>query len=289
MLVKAASILPKVNFLSKGILGICAQASMSSAVTQNQKRHNFKGKVAVVTASTEGIGFAIAEHLAQNGASVVISSRRKAKVDAAYLKLKGQGLDVCATVCHVGEEKDRTKLIEFAIKEKGGIDMLVSNAAVNPYVGSMLEASELVWDKIFDINVKAAFLLTKEIVPHMEKRGGGSVVLISSIGGFQAMPMLGIYSVSKTALLGLTRALSLECASMNIRVNSVCPGVIETNFSNFLQSDESMKSVIEAQTTLKRFGKPGEVAPMVSFLLSDEASYITGENMVVSGGLFARL
>lgn len=142
-----------------------------------------QGKVAVVTASTDGIGFAIAERLARDGASVVISSRKTNNVEAAVAKLKG--LKVIGVKCHVSNAEDRKNLYEEAIKKFGGIDILVSNAAVNPEVGSVLDASEQAWDKIFDTNVKAAFLLAKEVLPHLRQRGGGSIVFVSSIAGFQ--------------------------------------------------------------------------------------------------------
>jgi dehydrogenase/reductase SDR family protein 4 len=191
-----------------------------------------EGKICVVTASSDGIGFAIAKKLALDGAKVVVSSRKQANVDEAVKLLKDQGLsDVLGVTCHVSKESDRKKLFEETVKKFGGIDVLVSNAAVNPAVGSVLESTEEVWDKIFDVNVKASYLLAKEVKPFIIQRGGGSIVFISSIGGFQPFDLLGAYSVSKTALFGLTKAAALECVKDNIRVNCVAPGVIETKFS----------------------------------------------------------
>ncbi|XP_038597330.1 dehydrogenase/reductase SDR family member 4-like isoform X2 [Tachyglossus aculeatus] len=145
-------------------------------------------KVALVTASTDGIGLAVARRLGQDGAHVVLSSRKQKNVDRAVTALQAEGLSVSGTVCHVGKAEDRERLVATALERYGGIDILVSNAAVNPFFGSLLDASEEVWDKILDINVKATALLVKAVVPEMEKRGGGSVVIVSSIAAFAPFP-----------------------------------------------------------------------------------------------------
>ncbi|XP_064198335.1 dehydrogenase/reductase SDR family member 4 isoform X2 [Anguilla rostrata] len=153
----------------------------------------------------------------------------------------------------------------------------------------MMDSNEEVWDKILDVNVKAAFLLTKLVVPHMEKRGGGSVVFVSSVAGYQPMQGLGPYSVSKTALLGLTRALAPELAHSNIRVNCVAPGVIKTRFSSALWQNEDVVEEFKKQLCIKRLGQPQEVGGVIAFLCSEEASYITGETITVTGGMGCRL
>lgn len=192
-----------------------------------------EGKVCVVTASTDGIGLAIVKRLGLEGAKVVVSSRKQANVDEAVKFLKSQGIkDVLGVVCHVAKASDRNKLFEETVKKFGGIDHLVSNAAVNPAAGPVLETEEGVWDKIFEVNVKASFLLAKEVKPYIQKRGGGSIVFISSIGGYIPNTVLGAYSVSKTVLFGLTKAAALECVKDNIRVNCVAPGVVKTRFAS---------------------------------------------------------
>ncbi|XP_015789060.1 dehydrogenase/reductase SDR family member 4 isoform X2 [Tetranychus urticae] len=253
------------------------------------KSDKLKGKVAIVTASTDGIGLEISRRLGQEGASVIISSRRKENVNKAVDELKNQGLDVLGTVCHVSKEEDRKHLIDFTIKEKGAIDYFVSNAAINPVMMPILETGEGAWDKIFEVNVKSAFLLTKAVAPHMEKRGGGSIIYISSIGGYQPLPLIGAYSVSKTALLGLTKAVANETAASNIRVNCICPGIIKTKFSRALWENEGINEEMNRMIPMHRIGKPEEVASLVSFLCSDDASYITGESFVVAGGYYSRL
>lgn len=247
------------------------------------------GKVAIVTASTDGIGLGIAESLASHGAKVMISSRKEANVSAAVDKLRADGHDVAGAVCHVGKQQDRDNLFKETVNRWGGLDILVSNAAVNPYFGSIVDCPEDVWDKIFEINVKIAFLLFRDSAPLMKARGGGSAVFISSIGGYQAIHGLGPYSVSKTALLGLTKALATEMASEKIRVNCVAPGVVRTKFAAALTENEDIAEKVIETVPLGRFGLPSEIGGTVSFLASDEASYITGETLVVAGGMHARL
>lgn len=259
----------------------------TSAVSANNR---LDGKIAVVTASTDGIGFAIAKSLAENGASVVVSSRREKNVSEAVKKLQSEGHSkVTGIVCHVGNANDRKKLFEEAVTKFGGVDILVSNAAVNPAVGPVLDCEEEIWDKIFDINVKSAYLLAKEAVPLIRKRGGGSIVFVSSIAGFQPFKLLGAYSVSKTALLGLTKAASQDLASDNIRVNCLAPGIVETKFSAALTSSEATRQVALMQVPLNRLAQPKEMGGIVSFLCSDDASYITGETIIAAGGMPSRL
>uniref|UniRef100_A0A8D2APL4 Dehydrogenase/reductase SDR family member 4 n=1 Tax=Sciurus vulgaris TaxID=55149 RepID=A0A8D2APL4_SCIVU len=225
--------------------------------------------VAVVTGSTEGeIGFAIARRLAQNGAHVVICSRKQHNVDQAVATLQREGLSVTGTVCHVGKAEDREKLVATALEHSKGIDFLVCVAGVNPLVGSTLGSSEQVWDKILGVNVKAPALLLSQLLPHMENRGGGSVVLVSSVVAYVPIPKLGIYNTSKTALLGLCKSLAVELAPKGIRVNSIVPGIIKTDFLFSVSF---------------RFGEPEDCAGIVSFLCSSDASYITGENITVAG------
>nr|XP_026261784.1 dehydrogenase/reductase SDR family member 4 [Urocitellus parryii] len=259
---------------------------VSSGVT---RRNPLENKVALVTASTEGIGLAVARRLAQDGAHVVISSRKQQNVDKAVNMLQGEGLSVTGTVCHVGKAEDRERLVAMAVKLHGGIDILVSNAAVNPFFGSLMDATEEVWDKVLDVNVKATALMTKAVVPEMEKRGSGSVVIVASIGAFTPFPGLGPYNVSKTALLGLTKNLALELAPKNIRVNCLAPGLIRTNFSGVLWKDKEREDSMKEFLHIRRLGKPEECAGIVSFLCSEDASYITGETVVVGGGTPSRL
>ncbi|XP_006988580.1 dehydrogenase/reductase SDR family member 4 [Peromyscus maniculatus bairdii] len=258
----------------------------SSGVTRQNPLAN---KVALVTASTDGIGFAIARRLAEDGAHVVISSRKQENVDRAVATLRGEGLSVTGIVCHVGKPEDRERLVATAVKLHQGVDILVSNAAVNPFFGSLLDVTEEVWDKVLSINVTATAMLIKAVVPEMEKRGGGSVVIVGSIAGFAPFPALGPYNVSKTALLGLTKNFAAELASKNIRVNCLAPGLIKTRFSSVLWNDKSKEDIIKDSMKINRLGKPEDCAGIVSFLCSENASYINGETVVVGGGTPSRL
>jgi len=197
-------------------------------------------------------------------------------------QIKGQ-------VCHVGNKEDRTKLIQQTLKDFGGIDILVSNAATNPVMGYALDCPEDAWDKIFEINVKAAFLLTQEVKPHLVGRKGASIVYVSSIAGFQPFAVLGPYSVSKTALLGLTKIMAQELGPEKIRVNCVAPGIIRTRFSSAITDTDGVNEKMLEMIPLGRFGEPHEIAGLVSFLVSDDASYCTGENYVAAGGQSSRL
>jgi len=249
----------------------------------------FEGKVAVVTASTDGIGLAIARRLGQDGASVMISSRKQANVDRTVQQLKEENINAHGIVCHVAKSEDRKKLIDEAVSRFGGIDILVSNAAANPSFGPMLETSESAWDKIFETNVKATFFLCQEAVPHIESRGGGSIVIVSSIGGFVPFASIGAYSVSKTTLFGIVKGLTSELAARNIRINSIAPGVIKTKFSQALTDNEDATNEALKHIPANRFGRPEDCSGLVSFLASNDADYITGENIVVSGGMTSRL
>ncbi|XAR53831.1 hypothetical protein NMG60_11022527 [Bertholletia excelsa] len=246
----------------------------------------FQGKVAIVTASTQGIGFSIAERLGLEGASVVVSSRRQKNVDEAVEKLKAKGIEVLGVVCHVSNAQQRRNLIDKTIQKHGKIDVVVSNAAANPGIDGLLETKESVLDKLWEINVKASILLLQDAAPHMQK--GSSVVLISSIAGFQPRPPLAMYGVTKTALFGLSKALASEMAPAT-RVNCVAPGFVPTHFAEFLTSNDALRSNIEEKTLLNRLGTTGDMAAAVAFLASDDASYITGETLVVAGGTASRL
>ncbi|PSR98392.1 Tropinone reductase-like [Actinidia chinensis var. chinensis] len=246
----------------------------------------FEGKVGIVTASTQGIGFSIAERLGLEGASVVISSRKQNNVDEAVEKLKARGIEVLGVVCHVSNAQQRKNLIDKTVKKYGKIDVIVSNAAVNPSVSAILESKESVLDKLWEVNVKASILLLQDAAPHLQK--GSSVVFISSISGYQPPASMAMYGVTKTALLGLTKALAAEMAP-DTRVNCVAPGFVPTHFADYITKDQATRKAIEEDTLLNRLGTTADMANATAFLASDDASYITGETLVVAGGMPSRL
>ncbi|KAM1108671.1 hypothetical protein ACFX13_005374 [Malus domestica] len=247
----------------------------------------FEGKVAIVTASTQGIGFGIAERLGLEGASVVISSRKQKNVDGAVEKLKAQGIEALGVVCHVSNEQQRKNLINKTVQKFGKIDVVVSNAAANPSVDPILQTQESVLDKLWEINVKATILLLKDASPHLTK--GSSVVIISSIAGYNPPgAAMAMYGVTKTALLGLTKALAGDMAP-DTRVNCVAPGFVPTNFASYITETDAVRKSLEEKTLLNRLGTTGDMAAAAAFLASDDASYITGETIVVAGGMPSRL
>ncbi|XP_052590246.1 dehydrogenase/reductase SDR family member 2, mitochondrial-like [Peromyscus californicus insignis] len=260
-------------------------AAHSMRSTSNGANCSLKlaNKVAVVTGSTNGIGFSIARRLAQDGAHVVISSRKQQNVDRAVAMLQKEGLWVSGTVCHVGKAEDRERLVATALEHCGGVDFLVCVAGVNPLVGGTLKSSEQIWDKILGVNVKAPALLLSRLLPHMENRGQGSVVLVSSVAAYIPLPRLGVYNVSKTALLGLTKTLAVELAPKSIRVNCIVPGYINTDFSQVVRTKGGVSLFQPPLLSPYRVGQPEDCAGLVSFLCSPEASYITGENIAVAG------
>jgi len=249
-----------------------------------------KDKVVIVTGSTAGIGLAIAERFLEEGSRVVISSRKIDHVDEVVKKLraKHKKADVLGVACHVGVLEDRKLLIAETVKRWGHIDILVSNVAVNPVRGTLVEATdEKAWDKVMDVNVKASFFLAKECLVHMKP--GGAILFISSYAGYVPSETLGAYSISKTALLGLTRVLANDVASRNVRVNCLAPGMIETAFSEAVRKNVAIAEKIAQEIPMKRFGKAEDLAGPAVFLCSADAAYITGETLLVTGGINARL
>lgn len=257
------------------------------------RRH--EGRVAVVTGGTKGIGLAVARRLGLEGAAVVLCSRREANVREAVAGLRAAGVArVDGLVCHVGTEEARRRLVGEAVRLHGRIDVLVSNVATNPIYGPMLETTdERAWDKIMDVNVKAAFFLVRAAYRHMPR--GGSVVIVASVGGYLPFADLGAYSVSKTALLGLTRALAPELGARGVTVNCLAPGVIKTRFSEALWKERDggraggAERPSPAGLPAGRFGTPDDCAAAVAYMSAPEASYMTGETVLVTGGMQARL
>ena len=247
-------------------------------------RFDMSGKVAVVTGASKGIGEAIAVALAEAGARVVVSSRKQEAVEAVAARIREKGGEALAVACHVGDADAREALVQRTVEAFGGIDVLVNNAAANPVFGPALMVDERAYDKIMEINVKAPFLLSKRVHPIMSERGGGSILNIASIGGVSPEPGLGIYSVSKAALIALTKTLAREWGPAGIRVNAIAPGLIKTKFSKALWGNESLAEEVIGRLPLQRIGLPEDVAGMALLLASDAGSYCTGGVYLVDGG-----
>jgi NAD(P)-dependent dehydrogenase (short-subunit alcohol dehydrogenase family) len=250
-----------------------------------QPQFNLQGKVALITGASKGIGESMARLMAAAGASVIVSSRKQEALDALAQDIKTQGGEATGIAAHVGDMSQVHALVERAVATYGGIDILVNNAAANPVFGPVVECDIAAFDKIMDVNVKAPFELGKLVYPLMKSRGGGSVINISSIGGLSPEPHLGIYSVSKSALIMLTKVMAKEWGKDNIRVNAICPGLIQTKFSQALwQNEDILKRFLKA-TPLNRMGQPDEIGALALFLASDFAAYCTGTVFTADGGL----
>jgi NAD(P)-dependent dehydrogenase (short-subunit alcohol dehydrogenase family) len=250
-----------------------------------QPQFNLQGKIALITGASKGIGESMARLMAAAGARVVVSSRKQEALDALAEDIKKEGGEATGIAAHVGDMSQVHALVEKTVATYGGVDILVNNAASNPVFGPVVECDTAAFDKIMDVNVKAPFELGKLVYPIMKSRGGGSVINISSIGGLSPEPHLGIYSVSKSALIMLTKVMAKEWGRDNIRVNAICPGLIQTKFSQALwQNEEILKRFLKA-TPLNRMGQPDEIGALALFLASDFSAYCTGTVFTADGGL----
>jgi NAD(P)-dependent dehydrogenase (short-subunit alcohol dehydrogenase family) len=250
-----------------------------------QPQFNLQGKIALITGASKGIGESMARLMAAAGARVVVSSRKQEALDALAEDIKKEGGEATGIAAHVGDMSQVHALVEKTVATYGGVDILVNNAASNPVFGPVVDCDTAAFDKIMDVNVKAPFELGKLVYPIMKSRGGGSVINISSIGGLSPEPHLGIYSVSKSALIMLTKVMAKEWGQDNIRVNAICPGLIQTKFSQALwQNEEILKRFLKA-TPLNRMGQPDEIGALALFLASDFSAYCTGTVFTADGGL----
>ncbi len=242
------------------------------------------GKVALITGSTKGIGRSIAEEMARLGAKVVISSRKADACEQVAGELKEQGYEAIAIPCHVGKKEDLQNLVDKTNEAWGSIDVLVCNAATNPVYGTTAEMTDDAWDKIMDTNVKGTFWLTNMVLPQMAEKGEGAVVLLSSIAGIRGNTTIGTYGVSKAAEAALARNLAVEWGSKGIRVNSIAPGLIKTDFAKALWEDPVRVKRAEDRTPLRRIGDPVDIAGLAVFLSTKASAYITGQVIVADGG-----
>lgn len=247
-------------------------------------KFDLQGKVAVITGASKGIGKSIAHLLGAAGAKLVISSRKQDAVDAVAEEFTRDNIEVTATAAHMGKPEDIEALIDKTIDKYGSVDILVNNAATNPVFGPVVDTDAKAFDKIMQVNVKAPFELCKQAYPSMKAHGGGSIINISSVGGLSPEHGLGIYSVSKAALISLTKVMAKEWGADGIRVNTICPGLIRTKFSETLWKNEKIFSMLMKMLPLSRMGESEEVASLALFLASDASSYCTGGVYTADGG-----
>ena len=243
------------------------------------------GKVAVITGSSRGIGRASAELLARLGAKVVVSSRKAEACEEVADGIRKAGGDAHVIPCNISRRAEVEALIAGTTNHYGKIDILVCNAAVNPYYGPLLDITDEAFDKIMGSNVKSNIWLCAQAIPQMAARGNGSVVIVSSIGGLRGSTVIGAYGISKAADFALCRSLAGEWGPRGVRVNCVAPGLVKTDFARALWEDEARRTRREAMTPLRRLGDPRDIGGVAAFLASDAAHFITGQLLVVDGGV----
>ena len=243
------------------------------------------GKVAVITGASKGIGEAIAYFLGKAGASVVISSRKQEAVDAVAQRFAKEGINCFAIACQMGDMAMIENLVEETIKKFKTIDILVNNAATNPVFGPIIDSDLKAYDKIMDVNVKGPMHLAKLVYPYLKKSDNASVINISSVEGQTPGFGLGLYSISKASLIMLSKVLAKEWGPDNIRVNTICPGLIKTKFSQALWANEKIMKQVMSIQPIKEIGKPEDIAGLALMLASKSGAYCTGAVFTADGGL----
>lgn len=243
------------------------------------------GHVAVITGSSKGIGRSIAETMAAMGAKVVVSSRKADACEEVATGIRKAGGEATVIACNIGRRPEVEGLIKGALEKYGRIDALVCNAAVNPYFGPLVDIKDEQWDKIMESNIRSNLWLANLAAPGMAERGGGTITIVSSIGGLKGSAKLGAYGISKAADFGLARALAVEWGPKNVRVNAIAPGLVKTDFARALWEDKANLAKRLESSPLKRIGEPEDIGGVAAFLASPAAAFITGQVIVADGGV----
>jgi len=246
---------------------------------------DLSGKVAIVTGSTKGIGKSIAEELARAGAKISVSSRKAEACEAVRAQFERQGFEVLAQPCNVSRREELQALVDATLARWGRIDIVVANAAANPYYGPLHSIPDEAFDKVFLNNVKSVLWLANLTLPGIAGRGGGSFISVGSIGGIVANTVIGAYGISKAADHHLVRNLAAEWGPKNVRVNAIAPGLVKTDFARALWEDDARREARIAATPLRRLGEPRDIGGIAVFLASDAAAFITGQVIVADGGV----
>lgn len=243
------------------------------------------GQVAVVTGASRGIGRSIAIRMAEHGARVVVSSRKLDACEAVVAEIAAKGGEAIAVACNIGRKPELEALAAAALDRWGGIDTLVCNAAINPHFGPMTTLPDEVFDKMMGTNVRSNMWLAHLAAPSMAERGGGAIIIISSIGGYRGSTRLGIYAITKAADIQLARNLAVEWGPKNIRANCIAPGLIRTDFARALWEDPVNYRKRTRETPLQRIGEPDEIAGCAVMLAAPAGRFLTGQSIVIDGGV----
>ncbi len=243
------------------------------------------GKVAIVTGASRGIGQSIAEELAKAGAKVVLASRKQADLERVVAGIREQGGDAIAIAAHTGQKQTLIDLAQKTVEHYGRIDILVNNAATNPHFGPVLEAEDSLWQKTIEVNLMGNVWLCQAVVPVMRQHGGGKIINIASIVGLNPGHFQGIYSVTKAALISLTKTLAMELGRENIQVNAIAPGLVQTKFAQVLWENDRMMEQVMMKTPVGRIGQPIDIAGLALWLASPASSFVTGAVFVADGGI----
>ncbi len=248
---------------------------------------SLKGKIAMITGASRGIGEAIAMTLADNGAHCILVSRKAEALEEVSQKIEKNGGNALALACHVGYLNQIETLFKTVTEQFGRLDILINNAGTNPYFGEMLGAEEAAWDKTHDVNLKGPFFMIQHAARLMIPSGGGAIVNVASINGVRPGIMQGMYSITKAGLISMTKAYAKELAGKNIRVNALLPGLTKTKFSKILIETKEIYDQAVKLIPLGRYAEPEEMAGAVLYLVSDAASYTTGICLTCDGGFLA--
>ncbi len=245
---------------------------------------SLENKIALITGSSKGIGRAIAEHMAEQGAKVVISSRNQDACEGVAADINGQGGEAIALACNINYQEQLENLVTQTQKQLGSINVLVCNAALNPYFGPSQSIPDEAFEKIMHANIGSVHRLCQLVIPGMAEGGGGSVIIVSSIGGLKGSDKLGAYSISKAADMQIARNLAVEWGPKNVRVNCIAPGLVRTDFARALWENPEIYEATVSKYPLRRIGEPHEISGAAVFLASSAGSFTTGQTIIIDGG-----